>query len=400
MSGQTHVGAGYARQLQAGFQTLRFEAPLEAEFRRSQARAVLPQLRSSLTLALVLVGVLCLLDWRFLPAELARSVTAVRLAIVAPALLAVLFATRFARPRRRALLELLAAGALAAGAAWTLWAAARHGVDVPSTETAIVLVYLYLMLGLRFGPALAVAVPLVAAAIAVRIVSAAPSAPYDVVGLLFVNLVAALICYRLEHSARRIFLEREVLNLILGRDASTGIPNRRAFDTHLHNVERQAHRDSRALGVVLIEFDCFEEYKARYGAQAAEACLKRLALSFRCAARRPLDFAARYAPARFALVLYDPTEEFIDKLAGQLRNDVALLDAPHDASTLSRVVTVSIGIGLVEPGHAGDAAPFDLAMRALETAVEEGRNRVVLRSRESGLAETRIVRGPWTSVSA
>lgn len=65
--------------------------------------------------------------------------------------------------------------------------------------------------------------------------------------MIFLNVCGAYGCYRLEHASRTSFLEREIVNMLTGSDALTGIPNRRMFNAHLQRVWRQAMRESRGL---------------------------------------------------------------------------------------------------------------------------------------------------------
>ncbi len=389
----------YARQLGSGFRNLRFEEPLEREFRQAYTDRNLDFVRWSLGLALLLVVVLSLLDWQVLPAELAQPSIVLRCVIMVPIIFLALWAT-FPHRLTKYVQHTLMLAAAAVGAAAIAVGGVAHsaGLQVPVSGLVVTTVYVYLLLGLRLAPALTVALPLFGLFLALAVVSGQPAGalPYQIVFIGFANVIGAAGCYRLEHSARTIFLENQILNILAGSDALTGIPNRRMFNTHLHTVWREAHRESRSLAVGLIDVDHFKRFNDRYGHQAGDVCLRRIAHSIMRSARRPLDFTARFGGEEFAVVLYDPDPDYIEKLANRIRTSIALLDIPHEDSETAERVTVSIGMALAGPGSDRSAAGLlQLADEALYEAKAAGRNCVAVIRADQAHGQTGVFRGPW-----
>ena len=350
-------------------------------------------------LALLLVVVLCLLDWRMLPPEFSGGALLLRGGVMVPAILFALWSTyphRMARHVERMLM--LTAAAVGVGAIGVGLIAHGAGLQLPFSGLVVTTIYIYLLLGLRLVPALLVAAPLLVSFLILASVADQPPEAlwYQTVFIVFANVIGVAGCYKLEHAARTIFLENQILNILAGSDALTGIPNRRMFNTHLQSVWRQAQRDSRGLAVGLIDVDYFKRFNDRYGHQAGDVCLRRVAHTIMRCARRPLDFTARFGGEEFAVVLFDPDPDYIEKLANRIRTNIAVLDIPHEGSEVSERVTVSIGMVLAGPDSGRSAEGLlQLADEALYEAKEAGRNCVAVVRAAQDHSETGVFRGPW-----
>src|SRR5690348_1715952 len=149
---------------------------------------------------------------------------------------------------------------------------------------------------------------------------------------------------------------------------------------------QQALRDRRSLAVLLIDVDHFKAYNDRYGHQAGDNALRRVAQVVQSFARRPLDMAARYGGEEFVLALYDMTGEYVQEIAEDLRKEILALQVPHEDSPTASCVTASVGISVVRPkmGRSPDGA-VQLADEALYSAKRGGRNCVKLVDSDSTL---------------
>lgn len=386
----------YTRQLSSGFPALRFARPLEAEFRVQYATRGLGFLHTSLTVGLLLIGVSCLIDWRLLEASVSVQNALIRLAFMAPPLLLALLCIRTGLLRRHLHGLLLAtAAALSAGSIVLTVLGVVHGVRPSVLDGAVLTLFVYLLLGLRFYTAVVFAVPIAAAlGVAVLIGADAAQGAADIAFLVAVHAVAAITSYRMEHSARTSYLEREIVNLLAGSDTSTGISNRRVFATHLQSIRRQATRDKRGLALLLIEIEQFAEFEAQYGRPDTETMLRRVAHTIMRGARRPLDCAARLGGPQFIVVLYDPEREYLDKLTAELREGVALLDVAHRAAP-NGLLGISIGAAVSPPDSYHDSdALLRLADQALQAAKTGSRDGIVIRSMLQPDGPT-VATGPW-----
>ena len=159
-------------------------------------------------------------------------------------------------------------------------------------------------------------------------------------------------------------------------DGLTGVYNRRHFDERLAAEWARAMRNSAALSVVLIDVDLFKRYNDRYGHQAGDDCLRRVAAALKAGIRRPGDLAARYGGEEFVCLLPDTDLAGALVLAGQLGAAVQALQIAHDDSAVAPVVTVSLGVGSKSGKAQGSAAAMLRAADAqLYRAKAEGRNR-------------------------
>ncbi|MEE8305680.1 MAG: hypothetical protein V3R81_00365, partial [Gammaproteobacteria bacterium] len=238
----------YKRQLRRGFDGLRFEAPLEADFRRSFLGTRLPRIRMALGLGLLLLVVLAWLDWQLLPEAFWHQSLWIRGGVMLPLMLSALIASYF-ETTCKYLAVILSVCAFAVGLLTLgIGALAVHlDLDMPFAGLVVVTVYAYLLLGFRFYQALLAMVPLFAVYVGLAVFSGHDGTQfaYQAVFLTFANIIGAMGCYRMVHFARTIFLETQIINLLVGSDALTGILNRRLFNTHLQSVWRQAQRESR-----------------------------------------------------------------------------------------------------------------------------------------------------------
>jgi len=385
------------RVLSADLSSMRFADPLEAEFRRGQADRTPTIVRLPLWLALLLVSILSGLDWRALPPELALQTNVLRLGFVAPLLFVTLLATYPGRLiQYAARLRNITAGVWTAATVVLIWL--TQDMDPGNGvlwEALAVTLYLYLLLGLGMAPALLSASAILFAVFLFRTGNSTPVTAYGPVLLTFANIIGALASFRMERTSRAVFLEREVVSLVVGTDSDTGIPNRYVFDTHLRSIWRQARRESKTAAVMLVEIDFFAGFARRYGQQAADTALRRVAHAVMSCARRPLDRAARFDDTRIALALFDPEPEFLETVAGRVRSEVALLDIPNEEPEAKGCLSVSVAIACMQavPGRSEDCL-LDEVTEGLTSGAPE-RARVVVRAED--ISETAILRGPWGS---
>ncbi len=391
--------SAYARQLGDALSLLRFEQPLEREFCAFYSARGIPVVRMALIIGLVFIGGMSLLDWRLHPGEFAARSAVLRLGFMAPMIVMSLVSAYPGRLARFANTLLLSTGAvISGGSVMLLWLAQEYSVTPAYTGVTVITIFLYLMLGLRLFPTLWLTLPLLGGFLFVSGILAEPTAHfyYDSLFLIMINVVAALTCYRLEHLARTIFLERGIANTIAATDGLTGIPNRKIFNTHLQSVRRQAQRESCSLAVALVEFDYLEAFRNRYGQQAADACLRRVAHAVMRSARRPLDFAARFSNEAFAIVLYDPDPRYLEQTIGLVQENVAMLDIPHEVSPVSERVTASIGIAISPRGSRHRIRRLlQAADEALKECRSQGGDGLVVTDTSRVATDGRVLIGPW-----
>ena len=370
-----------ARQLRAGFPWLRFEDDLEREFRREQARSRLAQIRLNLFLAAVLVVCFGALNRFVLGAGVPASMGVVQFGLLLP-VVGVALAVTYLRNAHRIYPRF--APLLAPIAGITVIAveikAAQAGVQFVFVGVVLAAIYIYYLFGLLFYQALRSNLIMWCAYLAFAIVGALPESMvlYNALVLLLVNVIGATTAYTFEMEIRTHFLEQRMLAETAARDGLTGLYNRRRFDEHMETVWQLAQREGVTLALLLVDIDFFKRFNDHHGHQAGDECLKAVAAALRRSARRPLDFVARYGGEEFAVILYDPSRQYLHEIAHRIHTNIATLAIPHGDSSVAQTVTVCVGVAYVAPTLERSTQGFvQLADEALYEAKADGRNRSV-----------------------
>jgi diguanylate cyclase (GGDEF)-like protein len=168
----------------------------------------------------------------------------------------------------------------------------------------------------------------------------------------------------------------EKLALMAATDALTGVPNRRSFDTAVGREVRAARRERSELSLLMFDIDSFKQYNDRFGHQAGDACLRRVAQALSAGLRRPRDLLARYGGEEFVAILPHTDRAAAIGLAHRLRACIEGLGLPDPGSAIG-VVTLSVGVATLVAG--GVETPDAILLRAdqaLYMAKQRGRNRV------------------------
>jgi diguanylate cyclase (GGDEF)-like protein len=139
-------------------------------------------------------------------------------------------------------------------------------------------------------------------------------------------------------------------------DGLTGVHNRRHFDEQLTAEWGRAVRNGAPLSVVLLDVDLFKRFNDRYGHQAGDDCLKRVAATLKASLLRPGDMVARYGGEEFVCLLPDTGLDGALALARRLGHDIEALEIEHADSDVAPVVTVSLGVSSKSEDTVGTAA--------------------------------------------
>jgi len=162
-------------------------------------------------------------------------------------------------------------------------------------------------------------------------------------------------------------------------DGLTGIHNRRYFDEQLEKEISRNIREDRPLSVIMMDIDHFKEFNDHYGHGAGDQCLKKVAHALTDTLSRPGDTLCRYGGEEFVALLPGNDGGGAGVVAERLREAVEALSIAHEYSSVSDVVTLSLGIAFAEPAgeHKGTAESLiKRADEALYAAKRAGRNRV------------------------
>ena len=370
----------YAAQLARGFALLRFEKPLEAEFRQFSQRQNYHLRLWYLYFAIAMWLLFAVADqlwaqsgerwWMLLVRMLSLGIL---ISMVRP-----LQQLKDERKVDRIVIGLL----LVLGGGAAVIVAIGHSADqeYPYEGLLLIIFSIYFLTGLRLGQALSVSLLLVVFYALLDIWAGYPPAVL-VQNLLFLmsgNLVGAMGSYLLEYKSREHFLNHHLMRELADHDSLTGLHNRRSFNRKFEKLWRQAQRENSELALLLCDVDHFKAFNDCYGHQAGDIALRKLGQVIGNTARRPLDIAVRMGGEEFAVLLYGMNEAQALTHADAMRTAVLALGIDHARSTTAAVLSVSVGLACVSPEVAKPMSMlYERADKALYQAKASGRNRVV-----------------------
>jgi diguanylate cyclase (GGDEF)-like protein len=373
------------RQQALGFLRLRFLPELEARFREDHLDSVVPRRVALLLAALLLIGIVPLLDTLFLapPAGFARLARWAQFGFMIPALL-IAAAFTLLRPLRplSEVAALLAAFVVCAGVTYQRHIGASYGYAVPSELVAVVLTGTAVMAGLRtiyFAPTVLLILGLSAWS-ELRAFGPTSESYYVILAQGMLGAIAVLGAAMEEYHARATWLQRSLLEELTLRDPLTGLVNARGVSDAYQRAFAIATREHRPLLVVAVDIDHFKAYNDHYGHLAGDDCLRRVAHVLARQGRRGNDLAARTGGEEFLLVWYDVAPDHALRLLEALRQEVERLGILH-AGIPGRpgVVTVSLGAVCAVPGpRVVPETLLKLADEQLYLSKQRGRNCVSL----------------------
>lgn len=165
-------------------------------------------------------------------------------------------------------------------------------------------------------------------------------------------------------------------------DPKTGLANMRHFNFVLERDLERAERNGQAFALLMCDLDYLRNINNTYGHQVGDLVLNGVANVIRQNIRG-CDLAGRFGGEEFCILLADTDSLGAREVAERLRHEIErarFLTGPHGPEVRA---TISIGIAV----YPIDSRSPDGLMREADLAVyqakREGRNRVVVASRES-----------------
>jgi diguanylate cyclase (GGDEF)-like protein len=367
----------YAGELRRNFPDLRFSPELEKEFQVFHLERVRSRVRF-FQLAICALAIVAAAHLMFMDGVSVDDVLYGWLGVVIPACLFLVWASWSSYYERIYLpLARVAVPVFAIASAIGVADRSVGGHPDPLYFLTTYSIALFFLGGQLFREALlAIGAMIIAHGATLAYVGAPPAEViYYVVVLTITGTVGAFVYRGVERQLRTSFLERGLMGEMVARDGLTGLKNRGAFDDYFPRMWQQALRDRRSLALLLIDVDHFKAFNDRYGHQAGDHALRRVAQVVQGFARRPLDIAARYGGEEFVLALFDLSAESVRELTDQLRKSIYALSITHEDSPTAAFVTASVGVAIVGPriGRSPESA-VQVADEALYSAKRSGRN--------------------------
>lgn len=155
-------------------------------------------------------------------------------------------------------------------------------------------------------------------------------------------------------------------------DSVTGLPGRRALEARLEQEMKRWERYRRPLGLVLMEIHNFEEMTDHVGRNAGDEVLRNVATIVQDAIRS-LDFAVRYGPQQFALLLPETNEMGALILAERLQHELER----HIILPLVAPLNANFGAAMLLVDEKAEAY-YARAERALRHSRAAGKNLITM----------------------
>jgi diguanylate cyclase (GGDEF)-like protein/PAS domain S-box-containing protein len=160
------------------------------------------------------------------------------------------------------------------------------------------------------------------------------------------------------------------------QDGLTGIANRRMFDTVLDREWTAAQRSQLPFSLLVMDIDYFKQYNDHYGHIKGDECLKQVAQTLSKAANRPRDFIARIGGEEFVWLLPETDAHSARQVAEKCLHLVRQQRIDHEKSSVSPLLSISLGVGTITPSPDGLALNFvEQVDRLLYRAKHNGRMR-------------------------
>ncbi|MGI9327909.1 MAG: GGDEF domain-containing protein [Pseudomonadales bacterium] len=338
----------------------------------------LPVTRTGLAFAVLLISAVCALDYNSMDQAHGEKVVPLRLGLMLAPMLIALIISWISAWRRYVSMAVTAAGFLCGiGTFSDSFVSALMDQPVVLWGNIFFTFYVYLVLGLSFRASVIAASPILLISVGFGAVYDTPI--HKIAYVVFSQMIGMYTSYRLEQDAREIYHNTLELEAISRTDVLTSIANRRHFDEFAARAWRQAYRDRKSIGLLLVDIDYFKFFNDTQGHQAGDECIRTIGKELAFAANRPLDLVARYGGEEFAVILYDPSADYLASIGETLRTRIKDLNISHAASEVSDRVTVSVGAGRFHPDGKMMLQPaMERVDSALYAAKAQGRDRVVL----------------------
>ncbi len=164
-------------------------------------------------------------------------------------------------------------------------------------------------------------------------------------------------------------------------DALTGINNRRQFEIRLKQEIATAKRQNSSLCAIMMDIDHFKSVNDTYGHAVGDLVLKNVSKIIQKEIRE-YDIASRYGGEEFSIILPYTEKEEAAKVAQRLRAAVEKKKIDISDFNIEGVdeisVTISLGVNEFDRAEEDPSVLYKNADKALYTAKETGRNKVVI----------------------
>ncbi|WXL25328.1 GGDEF domain-containing protein [Ectopseudomonas mendocina] len=382
----SHPECPYSQQLAKGFSRLKFDRPLEDQYRHQLLDSLVTQHKLLISIFLLLwfgmTGMdlvrLNLLEAPFNLSNHAQEILTLRAACIAIMLftLMMMFIPRLCPYRPGPITGLQLLNGLAG--ATIICLSKREGITQLDSAHLLIIVAAFLPWGLTWMQSLMTALTLYAGSWVIG--DALLQGPQRVEYMNMVHMmplaifISALGGYLRDHAQRKAFLLQNVMRWQAEHDPLTNLANRRLFNEQINRCLGLGQREGIRTALILFDIDHFKRYNDHYGHPTGDKALVQVADILQQESKRTMDLCARLGGEEFALLHYDSDEASLQKLLDKIHARLKSQAIVHADNPVSPFLTLSIGAAISLPGESA-AELYIRADKALYHAKEKGRNR-------------------------
>jgi len=162
-------------------------------------------------------------------------------------------------------------------------------------------------------------------------------------------------------------------------DELTQLKNRRDFQQTFKRYLTNYRTTDKWLCIAVLDIDFFKYYNDRYGHPQGDECLRAVGRVLNSLMDYFDVYSARVGGEEFSLLWFESDASHVNVVITKLQELIRELKIPHEESTVSPIVTLSMGVFIEPCGSLNDTHTlYDKADKALYIAKEEGRNQAVI----------------------
>jgi len=162
-------------------------------------------------------------------------------------------------------------------------------------------------------------------------------------------------------------------------DSLTGLYNRKYFDEILDDITVVSYENNWTSAFVMIDIDFFKQYNDTYGHDKGDEALKIVSSTFDSIFHGEFDYIFRIGGEEFGLLIFNITQERLEKRLKELQKQIALRKITHSASKTD-FLTLSLGVVIIDKitYHYSIKEIYRLADKRLYNSKENGRDQYTL----------------------
>jgi diguanylate cyclase (GGDEF)-like protein len=165
-------------------------------------------------------------------------------------------------------------------------------------------------------------------------------------------------------------------------DELTKLRNRRDFMQTFHRYLVNYREGDVFLCLAIADIDFFKNYNDHYGHPKGDDCLRMIGEMFNRLKETMGVYCARVGGEEFALLWFEKDIMHVNAVVERITKLIHLLKIQHEKSSVSKYVTMSLGVYVEKCGFSTDTEEmYNLADKALYSAKESGRNCAIISGR-------------------